>query len=351
MAMNYTDEEYHQMTLEEVFTKEVKPDLFAVSRVFAEAHKQMTLPEYKTMTLALSRLNWKEQCPDTVYIDKKELASVLGMTSDIDHLSVNLNRAIGEMPKHSFLKFDEKDKGVFMSGNFVRTVAMFKNVVRIRLEEEFLALFGNLTGGKERISQYITMWSEDIFQMNTERAVLFYELLRDNSDTRLLQNEGTVSIKKFKEMFNIPKDGPGSYMREKSGFNRDQFEKRVIDPICAELAKTRMIQLILQPNGKYYEKIKSGNRVIAYKFFWSITEMPRLVTALEDKEIQERQIKNPQIMKVAKDIIKGEKSDKPKKTKKSNGFTDFQQRNYDYDDLEKRLLEKTRRTYDEFAKM
>lgn len=337
MTMNYTDEEFHQMTLEEVFTKEVKPNLFAVSRIFAEAHKQMNLAEYKTLTLALSRLNWKDACPDTVYLNKRELASVLGITSDIDHLSVDLKRAIGQMAKHSFLEFDERDKDVYMSGNFVRTVAMFKNAVRIRLEEDFLSLFGNLSGGKNRISQYITMWSEDIFQMRSERAVLFYELLRDHSDTRLTQNTGTISIRKFKEMYDIPKEGPGSYMRDKGGFDRSNFERRVIDPLCAELSKTRMIQLILQPNGKYYEKVKQGKRVIAYRFFWYITDMPRVVSAREDTQIQEKIIKDNQVMKVAKDIITG-KEKKVKKVKKSN---DFNQREYDFDALERALLRGT----------
>ena len=144
MAMNYTDEEYHQISLEEYFEEDVKPNLFAVSRVFAEARKQMTLSEHKTLVYALSQIKWKEKCPDTLYLDKKEVAKVVGINSDIDHLSADLNRSIGEMPKHSFLKFADKDKGMYLNGNFVRTVAMFKNVVRIRLEEEFLGLFGNL---------------------------------------------------------------------------------------------------------------------------------------------------------------------------------------------------------------
>ena len=163
MAMNYTDEQYHQFSLEEYFQGDVKPNLFAVSRIFAEARKQMTIAEHKTLVYALSQIRWKEKCPDTLYLDKKELAKVVGINSDIDHLSADLNRSIGEMPKHSFLRFSDKDKGMYLNGNFVRTVAMFKNVVRIRLEEEFLGLFGNLE------TNFLTLWSEDIFGMKTER--------------------------------------------------------------------------------------------------------------------------------------------------------------------------------------
>lgn len=326
-----TDEEYHQMELEDYFKTDVQPNLFAVSRVFAEARKQMNLAEYKAFTYALSNLSWKQDCPDTLYLDKKDVAKVVGIEADTDHLSTDLKRAIGEMPTHSFLRFSDKDSGAWLNGNFVRTVAMFKNVVRIRLESDFLPLFGNLD------KEYITMWSGDIYGMHTERAVKFYELLRENSDTRLSVNEGTVGIKKFKELFDIPKEGEGSYMTKDGHFSRTHFERRVIDPICEDLANTRMIQLILQPSGKYYEKVKRGNRVIAYKFFWTITMHPRVAAAKEVKEIQERVDKNPQVLKVAKDIVDGEKKAKPKK---KNSFSDYKEQNkYDTKMIEKMLLQ------------
>lgn len=84
-------------------------------------------------------------------------------------------------------------------------------------------------------------------------------------------------------MFDIPKEGKGSYMRSRQngGFDRSKFEKQVIDPVCEELAKTEMITLILTPDGKFYEKVKRGNRVIAYKFHWTITD-PK--AQIEEKE-------------------------------------------------------------------
>lgn len=283
MAMNYTDEEYHQMTIEECFQKEVTPNLLGVSIVFAEARKQMTLAEYKAFTLALSHHDWTKECPDILYMDKDELIKTLGIKTDIDHESYDLMRAIGEMPTHSFLRFSDKDKDIYVNGCFVVTVASFRKRVRIRLNSDYLRLFGCLDG-KER--RYITMWSGDIFKMNSERAVLFYELLRANSDSRLSINTGTVSIRKFKEMFDIPEKGKGSYTRndEKHHFNRSEFEKRVIDPLCDELQKTEMITLVLSPSGKYYEKEKKGNRVIAYRFWWTLSNPKKQI---EEKALKE----------------------------------------------------------------
>lgn len=319
------------MDLEELFESQVKNDLFAVSRIFAEARKQMSLSEYKAFTLALTSVNWKDPCPDVLYLDKKEVAECVGIKSDPNHLSQDLKHSIGLLPKHSFLEFADKDKDIYVNGCFVSTIGFFKNRIRIRMNPDYLNLFGSLDKG------YITMWAQDIYKMSSERSIKFYELLRDNSDTRLEVNEGTVGIKFLKELFGIPKDGPGSYMRSEKngGFDRTKFEQRVIDPLCEDLLHTAMISLIVQPDGHYYEKIKRGGRIIAYKFFWSISAHPSVATASEKAEIQEAIDKDGRILKVAKDIVKGKKT-----SNKESTFDQFEQNEYNFDELEKALLDK-----------
>ena len=56
------DEDFHQMTIEELLDNgsKIKPNLFAVSRVFSQARKQMNLAEFKAFSLALSSVRWKE---------------------------------------------------------------------------------------------------------------------------------------------------------------------------------------------------------------------------------------------------------------------------------------------------
>lgn len=324
-----TDEQYHQIELEEYFNGEIKGNLFAVSRIFAEARKQMTLSEYKMFAYALTSVKWKDKCPDIIYLDKKEIAQIVGITeSDASDLSQHLKRSVGDLAKHSYLEFSDKASGAWANGFFVTSIAFFKNRIRIRMNQDYLPLFGELERG------YITMWSGDIFKMRSERAVKFYEVLRENSDTRKEMQTGTISIRFLKELFGIPKDGKGSYMY-KGHFRRPEFEKRVIDAICEDLANTEMIQLILQPNGKYYEKVKRGNRVIAYKLFWTISSHPRVASAAEVKEIQEKVDADAQVLKVAKDIVKGKKNTKKDGTKFN---TNFQQRDYDYNALEAALL-------------
>lgn len=324
-----------QITLDDFWKQEAPGEIFAVSRIFAEARKQMTLAEYKAFTYALTNVKWKEECADTLYLDKREVARAVGIHSDTDHLSQDLFHAIGEMPYHSRIKFSDRHQGLYMNGNFVRTIAMFRNVVRIKLETEYLSLFGNLD------TNYITMWSSDIYQMRSERSVKFYELLRDNTDDREKINTAQLGIKKIKELFDIPQTGPGSYMRADGHFDRPAFERYVIQPMCEDIAHCQMIQLIVQENGQYYRKLKRGNRVEGYEFNWHFTNRPRIANAHEMTELRADIERDPEILKIAKDVRDGKK-----KRKKPAGQHFSSERDYtdqDMVDLERRLLQKQKK--------
>ena len=318
-----------QMSIEDLY--EPPERLFAVSRIFARARKEMSLAEQKAFVYALSQMNFKEK-PESNYIrlNKKTLAKILELKSDTDHLSVHLFDSINGLPKHSLIEISKKDLDFFASGFIVTSIVSFKNFVRIRFNEDFLPLFTNLS------TDYITMWSADIFQMKSKRSVQFYETLRQYSDTRLDVNQHGWSTKLIKEMFDIPAEGKGSYMRTNGGFDRGNFEKKVLDPLCEDLKGCRMINLVVQPDGKLYEKVKSHGRVEGYRFYWTLTTHPAVATAAEVQQIQERVDKDPQVLKVAKDIVNGKP--KPKKEKK-NTFSNFGERDVDYAELQRVLIE------------
>ncbi len=319
----------------------VPEKMFAVSDIFARAKKQMSLSEYKTFVYALTEVKWTEEMPNVVYLDKKTLASIVGIHTDPDHLSVDLHQSIEKLPQNSFLTFADKDLDLYESGVFVTRVTMLKNRVKIKFEEDYLSLFGNLQ------KDFITMWGADIFQMRSERSITFYEYLRYNSDTRI-ENEKGLGVKFLKELFGIPKEGKGSYMREKGGFNRAEFEKKVIDPLCEDLSHCKMLQLIVNENGKLYEKVKSGNRVMGYRFRWVVSDTPTVTTALENKEIREAKQNNPLEQKIKKDILTGEKR-KPEKAAKNEKIHNFHERDYSTEEetedevLSRIMLENTRK--------
>lgn len=332
--------------------------LFAVSRIFARARKYMSLSEQKTFVYALSQIKYKKPFPNKeniVYLDKQTLADIIGIKSDADHLSVDLYRSIGNLPANSFIKVADKDAGIYDSGTIVTRVTMLKNRVRIKFEEEALSLFSNLS------KDYITMWSSDIFAMESKRSVQFYEYLRQYTDTRRDVNNISLGIKSFKEMFSIPKDGAGSYMRKDGHLDRPAFEKYVIQPLCEDLKKCKMINLVMQPDGKYYVKEKNGKLVDGYRFFWTFSKSPAVATASEVKLLQDHVDSHPEVLETAKEIIKKSKAkskpepkervdDNPEVLKvtkdmvikakpklegkgKKNKFINLEQREIDYDKI------------------
>ena len=322
-----------QMTIEDLFSPPER--MVAVSNIFARARKQMSLAEQKTFVLALSQLKWKkrpEEQSNIVHLDNKTLQNVLGYKSDNTDISQHIWDSIKLLAPHSYIEIADKDRELYTSGSVVATITKRRGTdyVRVKFEEDYFPLFTGL-GNK-----YITMWSADIFQMTSKRSVQFYELLRQMSFDKYEDGNDVYSygwgIKALKEMFDIPKEGKGSYMRAKGGFDRSNFEKYVIDPLCDDLAKCKMIQLVIQPDGKFYEKVKNGNRVQGYRFYWTLSQRPAVAEAHEVKAIADRVDRNPQVLKIAKDILAGEKV--KKKKPKKNGFNDFEQRDCDYSDLE-----------------
>ena len=319
-----------QLSLENY--EEASDGLFAVSRVFARARKDMTLSEQKAFVYAISNMRFKEEAKSNIVrLDKKKLAKIVGVNSDSDHLSVDLNRSIGDMAKHSYIKIADNDHDFYDNGFVINRVTILKNMVRIKFDDEYLPLFTGLS------RDYVTMWSHDIYQMTSERSVKFYEYLRRITDSRYPVNDVLIGVRRLKEMFDIPETGKGSYMREKGGFDRSKFEKRIIEPLCNDLKNCKMVNLVVQPDGAYYEKVKKGNRVDGYRFYWTYTAHPGVASAEEVKQIQERVDKNPEVLKVAKDIVKGEK--RKNRTGAGNQFNNFEQNSYDFEQLEREILD------------
>ena len=319
-----------QMTIDDLLNAPER--LVAVSNIFARARKNMSLPEQKAFIYALTEINFSEPTNNNiVYLDKKTVAEIVGVHSDIDHLSVHLFEKIKDLPKHSYIEIakDDIDGGLYDSGIFITRLTMLKNRVRIKFENEYMGLFSGLN------ARYITMWSTDIFRMTSKRTVLFYEYLRTHMDTREETHSILLGIRAFKELFGIPSTGEGSYMRKDGHLDRPAFEKRVIEPLFDDMKHCKMIKLLVNPDGSFFTKEKHGNRIAGYRFNWVFSARPGIATAEEVKEIRERVDKDPRVLKVANDLVKGEKKQSPKK---KNSFTDFQQRDYDYDALEAALV-------------
>ena len=322
-----------QISIFDLYKVEIPERIFAVSKIFAKARKQMNLPELKAFTYALTNFRYTEECKNTMMLDKKTVAKIVGINSDSDHLSQDLKRSIGQLPAHSYVEFESKDHDFYENGFIINKIRMYENKVWLKFDEDYIKLFTHLE------KDYIRMWSGDIFSMKSERSIAFYEDLRLHTDTREGVCYKGYGIKALKEMFGMKKE---DYCDKNGHFQRTRFEERVIEPLVEDMKNCRMINLVLQPDGKYYEKVKERGRVMGYRFYWTYSDSPKVATASEVKPIQERVDKNPLLLKVAKDVLEGDK--KARKGKKKNHFNDFSQRG-------ENMTEKQRKRYNDLFEM
>lgn len=331
-----------QMDMYDLNEQEPEQSLIAVSKIFARAAKEMSISEWKTFVYALTRIKWTESNNNIVYLDKVKLAEIIGIdTSDQKHLSQNLYRSISDLPAHSQIKFAKEDKTEWQSGVCISTVKTVRGKIAVEFVPRYMGLFEQLN--KE--NNYITMWAQDLFSMSSDRSILMYEDLRLHTDTRKSVNETSYTTQQLKEMFSIPFQGRGSYTNKDNKFNRTMFEKKVLQPIVDDLMDSRMINLCAGEDGKFWTKVKKNGHVAGYTFYWTFSSHPRVATAEEVAEINTEIEQNPQVLKVAKDIIDGKK--KPASGfKAKNAWNDFENNKYDFDDLEEKLLEASRNRID-----
>jgi plasmid replication initiation protein len=242
-----------QMSIQEFLDEDLPESLFAVSKIFAQARKEMNTAELKAFTFALTHIKFKDpNASNKIRLDKKTLANIVGIDSNCTDLSQHLKRSLKDLPKHSHFiieneSADENDENAFEmeSGITITSLRFYRNYVVMTFNPDYMPLFAGLD------KDYITMWSGDIFRMQSERSITFYEQLRLYSDTSQLMCKHGFGVKAIKDLFDIPKDGKGSYMRPDGHFNRPAFEKKVLDPLVEDLSKCKMIQLVANEDGSF----------------------------------------------------------------------------------------------------
>lgn len=326
-----------QMPADEWMYADVPDQAVGVSKVFARAKKKMSLGEFKAFVYCLCRVRWTEpEMPKTVCLDKKMLAKILRVSSNPEHIARNLRMQIGNLVENSIIEFASADKKEWEKGALITRVSVRKDrIVIISFNHDYAGLFCNLQ------KDFILLWSKDIFQMQAERSVILYEYLRLHCDTRVT-NRRVFTIDQIREIFDIPLSGTGSYVRKDGRFDRHAFETKVLDPVCEDLKKCRMVQLVLQEdkNGdlKPYRRVKSGRTLKGYELAWDVTDRPGISDAHESQETQRQIEKNPKILKIARDAARGQKRGSGRRSQAANQFTQMENNDYDWNCLEEELL-------------
>lgn len=314
--------------------------LIAISKTLARAKDGMTMQERKLASIYLSKIEWKNLNNNLeIWVNKGEIAKLLGSKMDSTDFSPYLRKLAQGTVRHSELHFDgETDEEWEDMPLFTRRKST-KNMMMMEIYSGAAKLLCGLE------CDYITLFLADIlkFKSNTDglRAYRLYEFLRLHSDTRRM-NSHIISTKEFKELFDIPKTGDGSYMhfdkkKGKDVFDRSNFEKYVIEPVLEMVAECNHVVLhnYGTKNGKtvYYQKIKKHGMVQGYEVTYSINKYPNTIKHETIIDVQAK----PDVLKVAQDIIDSKKN-KHMKPRKENTFHNFEQRKYDHYELEKFLL-------------
>lgn len=281
----YFSENFEVITKPVALPNSLENQMVAMGKALARAKKNMTVLEYKCLIMTLTKMNWsKEDNSNTVELSKLEVAEVLGLNYDSTDRSRRLRQVFKNLIHHSWIEIDGEDKEEWDDGFLLTRMRTTKGSIIVYFGEQFMPLLQNLMKDKD----FITIWANDIYKFDSNSAYLLFEELRLHCDTSKT-NWRTYSTKQLKELFGIPEEGKGSYMhydakKEKSVFDRANFEKYVLDVAIREINKGQMIKIlpILDSaewkKGKYYEKLKKYGYVEGYRFKYVVktrTEPPK----------------------------------------------------------------------------
>lgn len=247
------------------------------AKALARAKNNMNMQQNKLAAIYLSKVNWSAPTENLeIWIPKSEIMEKLGSEMDSTDQSTYLRKLAHDTVRNSELHFDGEDKDEWDDMPLFTRRKSTKNMMMMKVFDDAIELVSDLK------DDYITVFLDDVlrFESNIDglRGYVLYEYLRLYSDTRKM-NTRIISTKDFKELFNIPKDGKGSYMRENGGFDRTNFERRVIEPALKMVAKCEHVVLHnfgTDKNGEpiLYRKVKKNGMVQGYELIYTINKYP-----------------------------------------------------------------------------
>ena len=253
----------------------------------------ITITDLKLFYMALTKVKWAmENGTFDVVLKTEEVCEILKIEKD-RHAYSNIRKACEHLAKVSWIAFSGKDREKYNDGFLVTgSEGLGEGRIAVSLNgHKFGFLFENLLEHKD----FLTMWVNDIYRLNSTSSYLLYEDLRAHSDTRIT-NVRFYEDNEIKELFKIPLEGKGSYMHTVNNtlqFNRSEFERKILNPASWDIAECDMICLqpqghnpncdrdienvkdkkdnyIVKENFLFYRKVKEKGKVVGYEFKYKI---------------------------------------------------------------------------------
>lgn len=230
--------------------------IIAMSNTLAEKSTRFTAAQQRLFYVSLASLKRGINANNEVEIDKEELFEYLHITNS--HRHADLRKSVVKLMQSSFVQFGTDEE--FCDGFLIVGARTTRKKVYIGFNTYFLPLI------QELADNYVRLLDDDVTSFDSKFSMMLYQNLL--KDKWMLTNPDFYGIpystKKLKSIFGLSKD---DYMRKNETFDRKNFEKKTINKAVEEINEKSKCIVKLR-----YEKIKKGNRIQAYEFYFDYVD-------------------------------------------------------------------------------
>lgn len=233
--------------------------IIAMSNTLAEKSTRFNAAQQRLFYVSLAALKRGINANNEVEIDKEDLFEYLHITNS--HRHADLRKSVVKLMQSSFVQFGTDEE--FCDGFLIVGARTTRKKIYIGFNAYFLPLI------QELADNYVRLLDDDVTSFDSKFSMMLYQNLL--KDKWMLTNPDFYGIpystKKLKMIFGLSKDDYMTTKKGKPSFNRTLFERFTINKAVEEINEKSKCIVKLR-----YEKIKKGNRIQAYEFYFDYVD-------------------------------------------------------------------------------
>ncbi len=234
--------------------------IIAMSNTLAEKSTRFTALQQKLFYISLAALKQGKNSKNEVKIDKQELFKYLDY--DTENKYTRMRYQFKKLRENSGIEFGT-DEGDWLDGFLITSNRSDRYNYYVQFNSYFLPLI------EELADNYVRLLDDDVTSFDSKFSMMLYQNLL--KDKWMLTNPDFYGIpystKKLKMIFGLSKDDYMSTKKGKPSFNRTLFENKTVNKAVEEINEKSKCIVKLR-----YEKIKKGNRIMAYEFYFDYVD-------------------------------------------------------------------------------
>ena len=234
--------------------------IIAMSNTLAEKSTRFNATQQKLFYISLASLKSGKNSKNEVTINKQELFKYLDY--DTENKYTRMRYQFKKLRENSGIEFGT-DEGDWLDGFLITSNRSDRYNYYVQFNSYFLPLI------EELADNYVRLLDDDVVSFDSKFSMMLYQNLM--KDKWMLTNPDFYGIpystKKLKMIFGLSKDDYMTTKKGKPSFNRTLFERFTIDKAVKEINEKSKCIVKLR-----YEKIKKGNRIMAYEFYFDYVD-------------------------------------------------------------------------------